>query len=87
LWEQKATRELGRIGGRVTGSGELTPTELRVAELVAEGLTNREMAARLYVSVRAVEANLSKIYRKLGIRSRTQLVHRLAADGHPQVES
>jgi DNA-binding NarL/FixJ family response regulator len=48
-----------------------------VAELVAEGLSNKEVAARLFVSVRAVEANLSKVYAKLGIHSRTQLSSRL----------
>ena len=57
--------------------GALTETERRVAELVAEGLSNKEVAARLFVSVRAVEANLSKVYAKLGIRSRTQLAGRL----------
>ena len=51
----------------------LTPTEARVAELVAAGGTNREVADALFVSVHTVEANLKRIYRKLGIRSRTEL--------------
>jgi DNA-binding CsgD family transcriptional regulator len=79
LWVEKARRELARIGGR-TASGGLTPTERRVAELVADGRSNKEVAAALFVSVRAVEANLSRIYAKLGISSRTELARRLA--GH-----
>jgi DNA-binding NarL/FixJ family response regulator len=77
LWAEKAAAELARIPGRGRASDELTETERRVAELVAEGLSNKEVAARLFVSVRAVEANLSKVYAKLGIRSRTQLTSRL----------
>jgi DNA-binding NarL/FixJ family response regulator len=76
-WAEKAAAELARIPGRTSRSGELTETERRVAELVAEGLSNKEVAAKLFVSVRAVEANLSKVYAKLGIRSRTQLASRL----------
>jgi DNA-binding CsgD family transcriptional regulator len=78
LWAAKAHEELARIGGRVR-AGELTGTERQVAELVARGLTNREAAAELFVSVRAVEANLSRIYAKLGVRSRTELARRLAS--------
>jgi DNA-binding CsgD family transcriptional regulator len=77
LWAEKAAAELARIPGRGRPAGELTETERRVAELVAEGLSNKEAAARLFVSVRAVEANLSKVYAKLGIRSRTELASRL----------
>jgi DNA-binding NarL/FixJ family response regulator len=58
-------------------AGELTPTERRVAELVAAGRSNKEVAGELFVTVRAVEANLSRVYAKLGIRSRTELVRRL----------
>jgi DNA-binding CsgD family transcriptional regulator len=78
LWAERAAAEIARIPGR-TGrpSTELTETERRVAELVAQGLSNKEVAAALFVSVRAVEANLSKVYAKLGIRSRTQLASRL----------
>jgi DNA-binding CsgD family transcriptional regulator len=78
LWAEKAAAELARIPGRGRASGDLTETERRVAELVAEGFSNKEVAARLFVSVRAVEANLSKVYAKLGIRSRTELASRLA---------
>lgn len=77
LWAERAAAELARIPGRGRATGELTETERRVAELVAQGLSNKEVAAALFVSVRAVEANLSKVYAKLGIRSRTQLARRL----------
>jgi DNA-binding CsgD family transcriptional regulator len=73
LWADKARAELARIGGRAPSSAELTPTEAKVAALVASGSTNREVAEALFVSVHTVEANLKRIYRKLGIRSRTEL--------------
>ena len=78
LWAEQAAAELARIPGRGPASAELTETERRVADLVAKGLSNKEVAARLFVSVRAVEANLSKIYAKLEIRSRTELASRMA---------
>ncbi len=56
----------------------LTATEERVAELAASGLTNREVAAAAFMSQKTVEANLSRAYRKLGIRSRAELGLRLA---------
>ena len=52
---------------------ELTATELRVAELAAGGLTNREVATAAFMSPKTVEANLSRVYRKLGIHSRAEL--------------
>jgi DNA-binding CsgD family transcriptional regulator len=73
LWAEKARAELRRIGGRPTSSAGLTATEEKVAELVASGLTNREVAGALFMSVNTVGANLSRIYHKLGVRSRTQL--------------
>jgi len=73
LWADRARAELARIGGRARAGG-LTPTEERVAELVAEGRSNKEVAEALFVSVRTVEANLTRIYAKLGIRSRTELM-------------
>ena len=79
-WAERARAELGRIGGRAPGSGALTPTERRAAELVAGGLSNKEVASALFVSPRTVEANLSRVYLKLGVRSRTELVRALAAD-------
>jgi DNA-binding CsgD family transcriptional regulator len=77
LWADKARAELARIGGRAPSSRDLTPSEARVAELVAAGSTNREVADALFVSVHTVEANLKRIYRKLGIRSRTELASKL----------
>ncbi len=76
LWSTRAQAERARIGGRSTIEG-LSETEYRVAQLVAEGRTNKEVAAALFVSVRAVEANLSKVYAKLGIESRTELARRI----------
>jgi DNA-binding NarL/FixJ family response regulator len=73
-WAEMASAELDRVSGRRPApSGRLTPSEQRVAELVASGLSNKEVAARLFVSVYTVEAHLSNVYAKLGIRSRTQL--------------
>jgi DNA-binding CsgD family transcriptional regulator len=72
-WSDRTRAELSRIGGRAASSVDLTPTEARVAELVAAGGTNREVADALFLSVHTVEANLKRIYRKLGIRSRTEL--------------
>jgi DNA-binding CsgD family transcriptional regulator len=81
LWAERARAELGRIGGRAAADG-LTPTEERVAELVAEGRSNKDVAAALFVSVRTVEANLTRVYAKLGIRSRSELAAtRRASDG------
>jgi DNA-binding CsgD family transcriptional regulator len=73
LWERKASDGLARVGGQRGSSNELTPTERRVAELVAEGKRNREVADRLFISVKTVEANLSRAFHKLGVRSRTEL--------------
>ena len=56
---------------------ELTPQELQVAVVVAEGATNREAAAQLFVSPKTIETHLSHIYRKLGVRSRTELARTL----------
>jgi DNA-binding CsgD family transcriptional regulator len=79
LWAEKARGELARISGR-RGSpdDELTETERRVAELAALGRTNKEIASELFMGVSTVEAHLSQVYRKLGVR-RTELATRLAA--------
>jgi DNA-binding CsgD family transcriptional regulator len=76
LWADKARAELGRIGGRTPANGALTPAEQRIAELVARGLTNREVAAELILAVHTVEATLTRIYGKLGVRSRSELARR-----------
>jgi DNA-binding CsgD family transcriptional regulator len=73
LWANRAEAEMARIGGRPPGPAGLTPTEEDLADLVASGLTNREAARALFLSVSTVEANLRRIYRKLGVRSRTEL--------------
>jgi DNA-binding CsgD family transcriptional regulator len=78
LWAARAAAELERLG-RVDDPDELTATEARVARLAASGLTNREVATAAFMSQKTVEANMSRIFRKLGIRSRSQLATRLAA--------
>ena len=78
-WAAKAQAELGRVGGRTRQEG-LTPAERRVAALVAEGRTNREVAAALFLGERTVASHLTRIYAKLGVRSRTELALRLATD-------
>jgi DNA-binding CsgD family transcriptional regulator len=75
-WVEKARAELGSIGGRRREEG-LTAAELRVAALVAEGQTNREVAAALFLGERTVASHLTHIYAKLGVRSRTELARRL----------
>ena len=77
-WAERARAELARIGGRRPREGELTPTELRLAELVAEGRSNKEIAAALFVTPKTVGTTLSRLYAKLGVHSRTELIRRLA---------
>lgn len=78
-WAARARAELGRIGGRSRTEG-LTAAEGRVAVLVAQGQTNREVAAALFLSERTVASHLTHVYAKLGVRSRTELARRLDAD-------
>jgi DNA-binding CsgD family transcriptional regulator len=75
-WVERTRTELGRIGGRMREDG-LTAAETRVARLVAEGRTNREVAAALFLSQKTVESHLSRIYAKLDVRSRTELAREL----------
>jgi DNA-binding CsgD family transcriptional regulator len=79
LWAERARAELKRISGRAPTPGALTPAEERVASLVAEGKTNREVAAALFLSDRTVEGHLSHIFGKLGIRHRAEVGPALAA--------
>ena len=79
LWADQTRTELTRIGGRTPSGTELTEGEQRIAALVAEGSTNREVAAALFLTVHSVETALTRIYRKLGVRSRAELAHLLAA--------
>ena len=76
LWAARARAELARVGGRASTTG-LTATEERVAELLAAGLTYRQAADALFVSPKTVQWNVSKIYRKLGIHSRAELIKHL----------
>jgi DNA-binding CsgD family transcriptional regulator len=78
-WVAKARAELGSIGGRRREEG-LTAAERRVAALVSEGQTNREVAAALFLGERTVASHLTHIYAKLGVRSRTELARRLHAN-------
>jgi DNA-binding CsgD family transcriptional regulator len=73
-----------RLGSRTgrrrpsTGWGSLTPTELQVADLVGQGLTSPQVAARLYISPRTVQTHITHILRKLGLRSRVELAAALS---------
>jgi DNA-binding CsgD family transcriptional regulator len=79
-WAEEARAELERVAGRrAAAEGALTPTEERVARLAADGLSNKQIAAQLYVSVSTVEKHLSHAYEKLGVRSRGQLASRVQA--------
>ncbi len=81
LWSEIAQAELRRVGVRSSTPDGLSETERKVAELAAAGLKNREVAARLFISPKTVEANLARAYRKLGIRSRAELGATLATEG------
>jgi DNA-binding CsgD family transcriptional regulator len=77
-WAQAAAAELERISGRrAAPGGGLTPGEQKVAELVAAGLSNKQVAEQLYLSVATVHSHLRGVYAKLGVTSRAQLAWRL----------
>ncbi|MDX6505362.1 MAG: hypothetical protein QOG06_6 [Gaiellaceae bacterium] len=85
LWSARARAELAASGQRLRrraapGGGELTARERQVAELVAEGLSNRAVAERLFLSTNTIETHLRHIFQKLGVHSRTELVRRLSAE-------
>jgi DNA-binding NarL/FixJ family response regulator len=73
LWADRARAELARTNVAPSRNHALTPSEQRVAELAAAGMRNRDVAASLFISPKTVEANLARIYRKLGISSRAEL--------------
>jgi ATP/maltotriose-dependent transcriptional regulator MalT len=73
LWADRARAELARANVGPRQSSQLTPSEQRVAELAASGMKNRDVATTLFISPKTVEANLARIYRKLGIKSRAEL--------------
>jgi DNA-binding CsgD family transcriptional regulator len=78
LWAQRARDQLAGLDVGVRHVATLTPAELRIARLASSGMTNRDVAATLFVSPKTVEANLSRVYQKLGIHSRAELGSRTA---------
>jgi DNA-binding CsgD family transcriptional regulator len=84
-WYESADGELKRTGRRAEFPDSLTGTERRVAELAASGISNREIAERAFLTTKAVEANLTRVYRKLGIKSRGGLARALDSVG-PNVD-
>lgn len=83
LWADRARWEASRIGGRAPTSLALTPTEDRIAMLVAGGAKNQEVANELFLTIKTVEWHLSQIYRKLGVRSRTELARWMSSREPP----
>jgi DNA-binding CsgD family transcriptional regulator len=81
LWAERSRAELKRISGRASTPGALTPAEARIAALVCEGKTNREVAAALFLSDRTVEGHLARMFGKLGIRRRSELAGALQTRG------
>ena len=77
-WLVRVDDELGRVAVR-RAPAELSATELRIAQLAADGLSNQAIAEQVFVSVKTVESNLKRAYRKLGIASRAQLARALDA--------
>jgi DNA-binding NarL/FixJ family response regulator len=79
-WAEQARAELARVSGRRSSTQKgLTPSERQVATLAAGGMSNKEIAAKLFISVYTVEAHLTHVYAKLAIHSRTQLIRNLRA--------
>jgi DNA-binding CsgD family transcriptional regulator len=84
-WTERARSELRASGERLRrreeARDELTPQELQVALQVAEGKTNKEVAAAMFLSPKTIEFHLARIFRKLGVSSRTELARRIATEG------
>jgi DNA-binding CsgD family transcriptional regulator len=78
LWSERARAELSRTNVGPSNDIELTPSEQRVAELAASGMTNRDIATTLFISPKTVEHNMTRVYRKLGIHTRAELGQRMA---------
>ena len=81
-WAEQARTELQASGATLRrrddeAANDLTPQEWQIAALVAQGLTNKEVGARAFISPKTVEAHLTHIYAKLGVRSRAALAHTL----------
>jgi len=84
-WAGQADAELDLLGARRAASaGDLTAAEQRVVDLAASGLSNKQIARRLFVAVHTVEVHLAHAYAKLGVHSRAQLASRLASPAPPQ---
>lgn len=79
LWAVRARVEAARLGRRRGAGTSLTPGEREVALLAAGGMTNQQVAATLFISPKTVEANLGRVYAKLGIHSRAELGRVMAA--------
>ena len=84
-WSERAQAELRATGERVPHRArdereQLTPQELQIATLVAEGLTNREIGAQIFLSPKTVEYHLTHVYRKLDLHSRAELIKRFATE-------
>jgi DNA-binding NarL/FixJ family response regulator len=77
VWADQVRTELARTNVRPNPALALTPSEQRVAELAASGMSNRDIAATLFITIKTVEHNLSRVYNKLGIRSRAELGRRM----------
>jgi DNA-binding CsgD family transcriptional regulator len=81
-WSERAEAELARCLSGKRDSTSLTPTQKRIADMALSGMTNQDIAAALFISPKTVEVNLSRVYRKLNIRSRREL-HRVLGANEP----
>ena len=75
IWSQRTDAELARISGAGPRAGGLTETEQQIVDLATSGRSNKQIAAELHITVRTVESNLTRVYRKHGVSSRAQLTH------------